>query len=379
MKELWHRILKHKKWVLVSLLALATVISTVLYYQNKGKTQTSTAQQVVVVERGDISSVVEATGTIKPVNMVDISSKITAQIKEVKVRENDTVKAGQVLVVLEDTGLQAQVTQAKERLNNTAVQYERMARMNRIGGVSNAELDNASMNYNIAQATYDEVMSKLNETMITSPINGNVIGEPLSAGELVAQGVNNPTVILTVADMSQMQIEAQIDQTDIGKVTLGQRVTFAVDAYPGKEFTGKVAIVSKKPVVQQNVTYYLVTIDVDNAENLLNPGMVARVSIVASESKGALTLPLAAVRSDKTGKYVVVMDQSGKLNNVPVTTGNLGEDRIEILSGVKAGDKVVIAQSKTQSQAGSGQQAGQQGAQPRSGGSQNPLNMMRRM
>jgi HlyD family secretion protein len=361
MKNLWLKAQQNKKWLILGILVLTAVAAGgYYYYQSRGQTSSATTQQTVQVERRDLSSIVSATGTIKPVNMVDISSKITAQIKEVKVKENEQVKAGQVLVVLEDSGLQAKVTQAKEKLNNAAVKYQRTTRLNTIGGSSNEQLDNASMDYNIAKANYDEVMSSLNETIIVSPIDGSVIGKPLTAGEMVAQGVSNPTVILTVADMSKMQIEANIDQTDIGKIVLGQKVTFTVDAYPNKEFTGTVAIISRKSVVSSNVTYYPVTIDVNNAENMLNPGMVARVSVTVSESKGALSLPLSAIRTDKTGKYVVVPGLNGQTKNVPVTTGNTGEDRVEITSGLSEGDKVVVSQPKTQTQT-SGQQGSRQG------------------
>jgi HlyD family secretion protein len=369
MKAIWAKMLAHKKWFIAVIVILAAVTAGLIYQKNQSKPVV--AAQTVKVQRGDIVSAVSATGSIQPVNMVDISSKITAQIKEVKVKENEQVKAGQVLVVLEDTGLQAQVTQAKERLDNAAIKYERTKRLTSIGAAAQAELDNAAMDYNIAKASYDQVMSSFNETVITSPIDGSVIGKPLSAGAMVAQGVSNPTVILTVADMSKMQIEAQVDQTDIGKIAMGQKVTFTVDAYPGKIFTGTVSIISRKPVTQQNVIYYLVTIDVNNAENLLNPGMVARVSIAINESRGALTLPLAAVRTDKNGKYVVVMDQSGQTHNVPITTGNMGEDRIEILSDLAEGTKVVISQPKSQGQSSGGAPDGQRGG--------NPLNMMRRM
>lgn len=369
MEAVWGKILAHKKWVIAVSIVLVAVTAGLAYRANS-KAPVA-AVQTVKVQRGDIVSAVAATGSIQPVNMVDISSKITAQIKEVKVKENDQVQAGQVLVVLEDTGLKAQVTQAKERLDNAAVKYERTKRLASLGALSQQELDNAGMEYNIARANYDQVMSSLNETVITSPMDGIVIGKPLSAGEMVAQGVSNPTVILTVADMSKMQIEAQVDQTDIGKVTVGQKVTFTVDAYPDKNFTGTVALISKKPVTQQNVIYYAVTIDVHNAENLLNPGMVARVSIAISESKDTLTLPLAAVRTDKNGKYAVVMDQSGQSQNVPITTGSIGEDRIEILSGLAEGTKVVMPQLKAQQQPSNAASSRPQGG--------NPLNMMRRM
>lgn len=351
MQNLWLKANAKRLWI--GIFVLAAVGAGGYYLYSKNTATSAVPQQSVRVERRDISSVVAATGTIQPVNMVDISSKITAQLKEVKVKENELVTAGQVLVILEDTGLQAQVTQAKEKLDNAAVKYQRTARLNTIGGTSNEELDNASMDYNIAKANYTEVMSKLNDTVIAAPIDGMVIGKPLSAGELVAQGVNNPTVILTVADMSTMQIQADVDQTDIGKIKLDQQVVFTVDAYPGKEFTGTVTTISRKPTVEQNVTYYPVTIDVNNAENLLNPGMVARVTVTISQSQNVLTLPLAAIRTDKTGKYVVVAGANGQTSNVPITTGTTGDDRVEITSGLNEGDRVIVAQPKTQSQTGS--------------------------
>ncbi|SDE47504.1 efflux RND transporter periplasmic adaptor subunit [Sporomusa acidovorans] len=367
MKTMWQKIRNHKTLLLTLLIAAAVAAGGGYYYQSKSKTATA-PQQTIQAERRDLTSVVAATGTIKAVNSVDISSKITARIKEVKAQENEQVTAGQVLVILEDAGLQAQVTQAKEKLDNAAVKLQRVSRLTSIGGSSKEQLDNASMDYNIAQANYDEVMSKLNDTVIISPIAGHVIGKPLSAGELVAQGVNNPTVIMTIADMSTMQIEANVDQTDIGKIALGQNVTFTVDAYPGKVFSGRVTTISRKATVSQNVTYYPVTIDVLDAENLLNPGMVARVSVIVSESKNALTLPLSAIRSDKSGKYVVVAGPNGQTQNVPVTTGNTGDDRVEIISGLNDGDKVVVSQVKTQSQ---GQTGSQQGS--RQGGGVRPL------
>lgn len=363
MKAMWQIIVKRKNLLLAVGLVLAVAAAGGYYYQSKTQTA-ATPLQTVQAQRQDLTAVVAATGTIKAVNSVDISSKITAQIKEVKVKENEQVTAGQVLVVLKDTGLQAQLTQARERLDNASIKLRRTSRLTNIGGTSQEALDNASMEYNIAKANYDEVMSDLNETVIVSPMDGSVIGKPLTAGEMVAQGVNNPTVILTVADMSKMQIEVNIDQTDIGKIAQGQKVTFTVDAYPGKVFTGTVTLISRKATVSGNVTYYPVTVDVANAENLLNPGMVARVSVIVSEQQAVLTLPLSAIRSDKSGKYVVVAEANGQTRNVPVTTGNTGDDRVEILSGISEADKVVVLQVKAAAQGQSNTQQGSRGARP---------------
>lgn len=374
MKNTWTKIKLNKKWLFLGI-GLIMTIAVGFSLQGTGKKEAVNTEKTIKVERGDIASIVSASGTVQPVNTVDISSKITAQIKEVKVKENDQVKAGQVLVILVDDDLQPQRVQAEEKMNNAAFNYERNKRLRAIGAVSEQQLDNARMDYNIAQANYEQVLSKLKETVISSPIDGIVIGKPLPAGQTVAQGISNPMVILTVADMSKMQIEALVDQTDIGKVKVGQKVTFTVDAYPDKKFTGTVSNISKKAVTQQNVIYYTAIIDVTNSQNLLNPGMIARVSISVGESKGTLTLPLSALRTDKNGKYVVVVRENGQTENVYVTTGIVGEDRVEIKSGLNEGDVVVIALSKAQGGQANGGAAGQ-----KSGGTPgNPLgNMMRR-
>ncbi len=346
MRKLLTKLWQYKKWLAFGLLVVVAFKAGLAMYNNNHKADAS-PKQLSRVEKGNISSLVAASGSIQPVNMVDISSKITAQIKEVKVQENDQVKAGDILVVLEDDQIRPQLIQAKERMQNAAANYQRNRQLNSIGAVSNQQLDSSRMEFNIAQANYDEIMSKVQETVITAPIDGTVIGKPLPAGETVAQGVANPIVILTIADMSKMQIEAQVDQTDIGKVVVGQKVSFTVDAYPEKIFLGTVSNISHKAVVQQNVIYYTVTIDIKEGNNLLKPSMVARVSIVTGESKDALTLPLAAIRTDKGGKYVVVAKQNSE-ETVRVKTGIMGEERVEILAGLNEGDSVVIPQIKSQ-------------------------------
>lgn len=344
MKALWLFIMKYKTWLILVILAAAAIKGGLVYQASQTKQVVTT--KTVKVERGDIVSTVAATGTIKPVNMVEISSKITGLIEEMKVQENDAVKAGQELVVLDDTRLQAQASQAREKLNNTATNYERNERLNRIGAVSEQQLDSSRLDYKVAQAAYDDAVSQLSDTIIKAPIDGIVIGKPIPAGQTVAQGISNPMVILTIADMSKMQIETQVDETDIGKIAVGQKATFTVDAYTGKQFTGKVSRISQKATVTSNVVYYTVFIDVDATDNLLKPTMTARVSIHSGESKDTLTLPLSALKSGSTGQYVTVSRGNGKTEDVIVTTGLSGEDRVEITSGVSEGDQVVQAQVK---------------------------------
>lgn len=346
MSAIWRKVSRYKYWFVAGLGAvLIAVAASTLQASRQPQAPDG---QMVGVTRDTITSVVSATGTIKPLNMVDISSKITGLVREVKVNENDRVQAGQVLLELDDTHLQAQVSQARARLADASANYERNQRLQAIGAVSDQQLDASRTDYNVAKASYDDAISQLNDTVIRAPINGVVIGKPIPAGQTVAPGISTPMVLMTVADMSKMQIDVQVDESDIGKVATGQKVSFTVDTYPGKVFTGVVSLVSAKANIQQNVVYYNVTVDVDGGGDVLKPTMTARVSIHIAEREAALTLPLTAVKTNNGQQYVMVLKQ-GKTQNVTVTTGLSSEEKIEILTGLAEGDEVFIPQVKQQS------------------------------
>ena len=340
MRAIGQKIWQYKLWIIaVVVIAVAGKYGMDYYTKSSKPAFTGT---VVAVERGDIQSLVSATGTISPVNSVDVSSKITGRISEVKVNENDVVKTGQVLILLDDTRLRSTVSQAEARLNNAAANYERTSRLAAIGALSSQQLDAARMDYQVAQATYDDASSQLDDTVIKSPIDGVVIGKPIPAGQTVAPGISSPMVLLTVADMSMMQISVQVDESDVGRVKVGQKVNFTVDSYPGKTFTGVVANVSNKATIQQNVVYYPVTVDIDSPEGLLKPTMTARVSVYVGESKNVLIVPLSAVKQSKGQQYVQVM-QGGQPQNVNVQLGLASDDRVEVVSGIKDGDQILLS------------------------------------
>lgn len=344
MQAIWQKIRQHKLWLILTLVLVTGVVAGTDYYKKTTKPAISYA--TASVERGDLQSVVSATGTISPVNSVDVSSKITGLIKEVKVAENDQVKAGQVLILLDDTRLRSQVSQAQARLSNAAANYERTKRLMGIGAVSSQQMDAASMDYQVAQASYDDSVSQLEDTVIKAPIDGQVIGKPIPAGQTVAPGISNPMVLMTVADMSKMQISVQVDESDIGKVKVGQKVTFTVDSYINKTFTGKISNVSNKASIQQNVVYYPVTVDIDLPEGLLKPTMTARVSIYVGESKNTLIVPLSAVKQDKGAQYYVQVLKGGKPENVIIKLGLTSDDRAEVLGGLKENDQIVVPGNK---------------------------------
>ena len=315
------------------------------YYYLQSKTAPASQEVTVAAGRGDVYATVSATGTISAVNTVEISSRVTGLIKEMRVKENDAVKAGQVLLVLDDTTLRTQVAQFKAQLDNYATIYARSQRLTKAGGQSVQQLDTDRTNWEVAQQTYNNYVSQLQYYVITSPIDGVVVGKPTPAGQTVAQGISSPQVIMNVADMSKMQIKVLVDETDIGRIQLGQTVAFTVDAYPDKTFTGKVALISRSATTSSNVVYYPVYVDVGSAEGLLFPTMTARTTIQVGESKNVLVVPAAAVKEEKGQKYVQVMT-NGKAQSVTVETGLSDDENVEIKNGLNAGDQVILPVAK---------------------------------
>ena len=343
MGAVWQKILAYKTWLVF--LVIAVIAGGVgMHYFNKSNKPIFTGT-TLAVEKGDIHATVSATGTISAVNSVAVSSKITGLITTVKVNENDRVKAGQIMILLNDTALKAQLSQAKAQLLNGAANYERSKQLVAIGGESMQQLDADRTTNDVAQATYDNCASQLDDTVIRAPIDGMVIGKPIPAGQTVSPGISTPMVLLTVADLSIMQIQVLVDETDIGAVQLGQKVNFTVDAHPGKTFTGRVSLISQSAVTQQNVIYYTVYVNVDSPQGLLFPTMTARVTINTGESNNTLIVPLSAVKEIKGKKYVQVMVE-GAPQNVQVELGLADDEKVEVLSGLSEGDQVVLPASK---------------------------------
>lgn len=341
---------KHK--VLLTVLAVMLVVAGWAYGRLSVKKPAALPGTAVPVQQGDITEDISATGTINPVNLVNVSSKITGLIEKVLVNENDTVHTGQVLMVLDDSRLQATLTQAKAKLDNAAATYERTKRLYAAGAISRQQLDTDATNLTVAQAAYDDAASQLNDTVIRAPIDGTVIGKPVPAGQTVAPGISTPMILATVADLSKMQIDTQVDETDVGKVKVGQRAEFTVDAYPGRTFTGTVSNVSQRANIQQNVVYYSVLIDVDDPAGLLRPSMTARVTIHTATKQNTLLVPLAALKENKDGSKYVQTVQNGQVVNTPVQVGLMSDEQAEITAGLTAGEQVLLPQAAKPGTAG---------------------------
>ena len=337
------------------------------YYQTKQAEAQAAAIETATVNRMNLKSTVSATGTIKPVNSVEVSPKITARISQVLVKENDHVTAGQTVALLDGKDYQAQRDQAQFKVTNTRRDYERAKELYALGADTKQALDNAEFNYNTAVSQLNEAESDVAETVITAPMDGIVVGEPKSVGTMAVQGNNNPTVVMYIDDTSQKQILAKVDETDIGQIQVGQTATFTVDTYMDKTFTARVSKISQTDTSNTwnttgtssttssassssgSVIYYYVTLDVDDPNDELRIGMTARVDINTSEKENAMVVPIAALKTNDKGSYVLRVNAAGQTEQVQVTTGIYSDEFVEILSGLNVGDKVSITYNASKS------------------------------
>ena len=325
------------------------------YYQGQQQAKKAAAVETTEVVRMNMKSTVSATGTIRPVNSVEVSSKVTARIKQVLVKENEQVTAGQTVALLDGKDYEAKRDQARFKVTNTKAKYDRVSYLYSIGANTQAELEDAALNYDTAVSALSEAESDMNEMTITAPMSGVVVGEPKTAGTMATQGSDNPTVIMRIADLSSKQIQAKVDETDIGSIKVGQTATFTVDTYTGRTFTARVSNISQTDTSNSwdtksssssssssaSVIYYYVTLDVDDPDNLLLPAMTARVEINTASKDDALAVPISTLKTDANGSYVIVKNPDGTQENRYVQTGIYSDEYVEILDGLYEGEQVV--------------------------------------
>ena len=306
-----------------------------------------------LVERGNLVETISATGALSAVNNVDISSKITGRIVEVLVEENQHVKAGDVLVRLDDTALMATMRQMKAKLDNAEANYNRYQKLVESGAISLSEYDNVYADYLVAKTNYDKAASDVQDTVISTPIDGYIIGEPTPVGQTISSGISEPQVIMSVATLDDMQIEAMVDESDIGQGKFGQKVNFSVDAYPSETFTGKVRLISRKAEISNNVIYYKVYVDVDDSKGKLLPTMTARADFVIASAEDVLMVPLNCVYFDGKRRYVKVYNAKTKESReVDVKLGLSNDSEIVVKTDALQPGEVLLVRKAVAKQTG---------------------------
>ena len=290
--------------------------------------------------KGAISTSVTATGTVQPVDTVTVGTQVSGTISALYADFNSTVKKGQLLAELDKTLIQATVDQAKASVaqaqSNQAYQaanYKRQQMLFETGSISKAEYDLALNTYQVAKANVSNAKAQLSAaernlsfTQIYSPIDGVVLGRSVSIGQTVAASFNTPTIFTIAKDITKMQVQAKVDEADIGNVLKGQRATFTVDAYIEDTFNGTVRDIRLQPSISSNVVTYSTLIDAPNDNKKLKPGMTASIIIYTKEVKDALLVPAQALKyrpdSSLAKNYEIVpLERKGKREGSHGATG----------------------------------------------------------
>ena len=306
---------------IVLVAAAVAVVAVVLAFRSHDH---PVAYAAVPVDRGDIQDVVGATGTVQAVQTVQVGSQVSGTIQNLYADFNSVVHKEQVIARLDPSSFQARLGQAQAALMAARANVERSQ-----AAVEDArrKLDQAKVlaaekllpqsDFDTAQANYEQAVAQLkanqaavsqaqanvnqakvdlDHTIIAAPIDGVVIARNVDVGQTVAASFQAPVLFVIANDLKHMEVNASVDEADIGRVLTGQEVTFRVDAYPDRTFHGRVTQVRLQPTTVQNVVTYNTIISVDNDDGRLMPGMTATVSVIVRKSQNALRIPAAALR-----------------------------------------------------------------------------------
>ena len=365
-------------------IALLAVAAAAYAYVARGRSGADGGYVTEPVQRGDLTAVVLATGMLNPVTKVQVGTYVSGPIKAIDVDFNSEVKKGQRVAKIDPAPFQVKVQGAEANIANARAKVEKsradlelkrvtLARYRELRAkdfISQNDVDTASSSYDQARAqvALDEAGVKqadaqlaearinLAYTDINSPVDGVVVSRNVDVGQTVAASFQTPTLFEIAQDLTKMQVDANVSESDIGAVDDGQRSTFTVDAYPGRDFVGKVVQVRNAPINVQNVVTYDVVIAVDNPELVLKPGMTATVTIITAQRTGVLKLPVRALSFQPERSHdgagaarepepgVWRMKEDGKLERVPVKTGLRDDQFAEVVEGkLEVGHRVAVA------------------------------------
>lgn len=355
--------------ILISLLALAAGAG-IVHSCKGGKAALSI--DTAGVEKGNVSITVTATGTLEAITTVEVGTQVSGVIERLYADFNSVVKKGQLLAKLDETMLRATLDQSEATLMDAEADlsyqngnYQRMKSLYDKNLIAQADFDQAEYSYKrslagvaSAKASLQRNQVNLAYASIYSPIDGVVLNRAVDEGQTVAASFNTPTLFTIANDLTRMEVQASVDEADIGQVREGQRVEFTVDAFPSEEFEGTVTEIRLKPVVTSNVVTYTVIINAPNPEKKLMPGMTASVNIFLSEADTVLIIPSKALKfkpesentSGKTmmtgrperGEMVWVYE-GGRMLPRSVKTGLSDGSITEIISGLKEGEEVILS------------------------------------
>jgi len=340
-----------------------------LWIYRNAEAHEAPSYRFATVTRGNLESTVSATGQLNAVTTVQVGTQVSGQVSQILVDFNDRVKKGQLLARIDPTLAQqtvldaeAGVVRAQADLDRSKAEYDRNKTLYDQKVLTATEFTTAQYNYTVAQASVksaqvalDRAKQNLAYTQIYAPIDGVVVQRNVDVGQTVAASLSAPQLFLIANDLSQMQILANVDESDIGSIHEGQDVRFTVQAYPNQSFNGKVRQVRLQSTTTENVVNYTVVVTVDNPKGTLLPGMTATVSFLTGTAENALIVPNAALRFRATPE---MMAAAG-------VTNATGEPRTaaESLAFAARRDSIRKARAAAGGNAGGGQVGGGPGGQ----------------
>ena len=373
---------KYKKYFKNSIIVLVAAIVVFFGYKYfTTEKKASIAAQTVKLSKQNVTTSVTATGTVEPVDQVDVGTQVSGIINHIYADYNSPVKKGQLLAELDKTNLQesvnnalAQYNASLNELNYYQQNYNRQNNMYKSGVISKADYEQAAYQVKNSQETVSQrktalaqARTNLSYANIYAPIDGIILSREVEEGQTVAATMTTPTLFTIAKDITKMQVEANVDEADIGGVEVGQRVSFTVDAYPQEEFSGRVRQVRLSATTESNVVTYTVIIDADNPEQKLKPGLTATITIFTQELKDIDTVPASAIAFSpdtetlqkyyqqnqitakipevKTGKnkekYIWIKNNDGSLSQKQITIGINDGINIQVVSGLSGNEQIV--------------------------------------
>lgn len=301
--------MKRKKIIILSVAAVAVIVIVWAIFGRKSSSN-SYYIETATAARGDVSNSVTATGSIEPVTQVEVGTQVSGIIDKLYADYNSVVTKGQLIAEMDKVTLQSELTSQQATYDGAKAEYEyqqknylRNQALHEKQLISDTEFEESTYNYAKAKSAYESSEANLAKAKrnlayatITSPIDGVVISRAVEEGQTVAAGFETPTLFTIAADLTQMQVIADVDEADIGGVKEGQRVEFTVDAYPNDTFEGTVTQVRLEATEESNVITYEVVISAHNPDLKLKPGLTANVTIYIAERRDVVNIPVKALR-----------------------------------------------------------------------------------
>jgi HlyD family secretion protein len=319
-----------KKALIIIVIVIAIIVVVFINPFKKSRTSTDAAVRIstAVVHKGNLIVSINSTGIIEPIQTIELKSKASGEIINFPLEEGDRIKKGQLIVRLDPTTVQNEYDQAaadlevaKVALSQAAKQADRQKQMYDQGMISELDYESALLakeqaNSGLVKAStaLSDAKERLSDTEIESPIDGIILQKYVEEGQIIASGisaVSGGTAIASVADLSKVYVRTSVDEVDIGKIEVGQKATVIAESYPDREFQGEVIRIHPQAIMEQNVTTFDVTIEIDNGQNLLMAGMNASVEIIAGDKQDVLIVPREALTDARSIYRMIGSSGSG--------------------------------------------------------------------